>query len=113
MGPSPWGPKAAVPARDPGPCSFWALWAPFGPHGPYQILKETYQILKETYPILKETYQILSPYWIRALKGPIRPYRALAPSAASPREVILAKIAVLVKYPVNLRIETGKMISVA
>ena len=40
--------------------SFWIPWAPFGVHGPYQILKDTYQILKETYPILKETYQILS-----------------------------------------------------
>ena len=50
----PWGPKAAVPARVPGPCSFWAPWAsmgclfwdpwthgPMGPwaHGPwYQVL---------------------------------------------------------------------------
>ena len=75
-------------------------------HGPYQILKESYQILKETYPFIKETYQILNG----ALIGP---YRALAPSAASPGEVILAKIAFSVKYPVILRIETGKMISVA
>ncbi len=71
--------------RDPGPGpgpqllgpmgSFWAPWA--GPHGPYQILKETYQILKETYPILKETYQILSTpkglgFWFWT-------YRALGP----------------------------------
>ena len=60
----------------------------------------------ETYQFLKETYQILNG----ALIGP---YRALAPSAASPGELILAKIVVSVKYPVILRIETGKMISVA
>ena len=80
-----------------------------GAHGPMDLigfLKETYQILKETYPILKETYQILDG----ALIGP---YGALAPSAASPGEVILAKIVVSVKYPVILRIETGKMISAA
>ena len=64
--------------------SFWIPWAPFGVHGPYQILKDTYQILKETYPILKETYQILSTpkglgFWFwtyRALPiGPIGPYK--------------------------------------
>ena len=70
------------------------------------FLKETYQILKETYPILKETYQILNG----ALIGP---YRALVPSAASPRELILTKIVLSVKYPINLRTETDKMVSVA
>ena len=57
--------------------SFWAPWA--GPHGPYQILKETYQILKETYPILKETYPILKEtyqilkesYQIHGSMGPL------------------------------------------
>ena len=105
-GPSPWGPKAA------------GAWVP-GRDRTYQILKETYQILKELHPILKETYQILkendqipSPFGIRASWGHIRPYGALARSAAAPGEVIFAKIVDSVDYPVNLRIETGKMISV-
>ena len=92
------GPKSCGPGPGPGSLqllgpmgSFWIPWAPFGVHGPYQILKdtyqilkETYQILKETYPILKETYQILSTpkglgFWFwtyRALPiGPIGPYK--------------------------------------
>ena len=79
-------------------------WAPV--HRPYHILEETYQILKEN-------YQIPSPYGIRAPWGHIRPYGALAPSAAAPAELIFAEIVDSVKYPVNLRTETGKMISVA
>ena len=60
---SPWNPKGAHGAQKlQGPGSR-AGTAAFGPHGPYQILKETYQILKETYPILKvpsPKYQVLS-----------------------------------------------------
>ena len=102
------GPKSCGPGPGPGSlqllgpmCSIWAPWV----HGPYQILKETYQILKESYPILKETHQILkenyqipSPYGIRAPWGHIRPYGALASSAAAPGKLIFAKIVDSVKY---------------
>ena len=64
------------------------------------------RFLKDWIGFLKETYQILNG----ALIGPCR---TLTSSAASLGELILAKIVFSVKYQIILRIETGKMISVA
>ncbi len=113
----PMGPKSCGPG--PGPGSLQLLgpmgihghpWA--GPHGPMDPWTHGpmgpwahgpwYQVLSTKYQVLSTKNQVPHVHIFN-----------IGTSAASPEELNLAKIVFPVKYQVILRIETGKMISVA